>query len=626
MINVELGDRARPTVVLTRNQKSAPGAWAHLQGLLSRGISGGTTDSLEVRAEVFLSELAGIREVRTFFGEQISFGPRITVQLGTLARDRKAREHAIMAAPEVSTNSLAKELGRNGFTRELMPFQLRNLAKISLLPHGADFSVPGAGKTTVALANHALQRARGSVKRLLVVGPIAAFEAWKVDSVACLAQPPKIFVHGGPGTPIPRDTELLLTNYNRVASDYERIRDYVSAAPTHVILDEAHRIKRGSFGVHGRAVLDLAYVAHRRDILTGTPAPQGAADLIALVRFLYPGQDRAILPASAYDESMGRDPDVVRSTSEAIHKYFVRTPKSSLGIPDPEWEVVTRPMGVVQGAIYDALVGRYRGAFGLSTDSRRHFGRLGRVLMYLLEAATNPALLVAGSDPSDEDGFAHPPLELSGNEPLSALLQGYGQYERPWKYAYVRDAVAQAAAGGEKVLVWSTFVRTLRALKRELRDFNPAIIHGGVPPADSAAPGVLTRDAELERFRNDPNCSVLLANPAAAGEGISLHHWCHHAIYVDRTFNAGHFLQSQDRIHRLGLEQGTSTRFTILISENSIDEVVDDRLRDKVGALAQLMNDPGLVRVALPESDENHDAPPAEFDDAAAIVAHLDPS
>ena len=31
-----------------------------------------------------------------------------------------------------------------------MPFQLKNLAAILRLPHGADFSVPGAGKTTVA--------------------------------------------------------------------------------------------------------------------------------------------------------------------------------------------------------------------------------------------------------------------------------------------------------------------------------------------------------------------------------------------------------------------------------------------------------------------------------------------
>jgi hypothetical protein len=31
-----------------------------------------------------------------------------------------------------------------------------------------------------------------------------------------------------------------------------------------------------------------------------------------------------------------------------------------------------------------------------------------------------------------------------------------------------------------------------------------------------------------------------------------LHKVCQNAIYVDRTFNAAHFLQSEDRIHRLG--------------------------------------------------------------------------
>jgi len=576
-----------------------------------------------VRAEVFLAELAGIREVRTFFNEQIDFGEKVRSQLATLASDRKAREDAVEGAVRVSTAELAAELAANGFRRTLKPFQLRNLAKISLLPHGADFSVPGAGKTTVALANHSLQRSRGIVERLLVVAPIAAFEAWKSDSSACLVVAPTIAVHSGPGGLIPRDTEILLTNYNRVAADYERVRDFVAAAPTQVVLDEAHRIKRGAAGVHGRAVLDLAYVARRRDVLTGTPAPQGATDLIALMRFLYPGQDRAILPESAYDEAMGRDPDVVKETSQAIQTYFTRTAKSSLGIPDPVWEIVDRPMGPIQSAIYAALVGRYRGDFSLPKESRREFDRLGRIVMYLLEAATNPALLVAGSDADDEKGFAHPPIMLNGDEPLTKLLYDYGQYERPWKYTYVQEAVAAAAARGEKVLVWSTFVRNLKALARDLSAFNPAIIHGGVPPEDAAPAGALTREAELERFRNDPGCSVLLANPAAAGEGISLHHWCHHAIFLDRTFNAGHFLQSQDRIHRLGLAQDVVTRFTVLLSDESIDGVVDDRLREKVSALAQLMNDPGLVRVALPESDENHEAPAAEQDDMSAILAHM---
>jgi hypothetical protein len=130
----------------------------------------------------------------------------------------------------------------------------------------------------------------------------------------------------------------------------------------------------------------------------------------------------------------------------------------------------------------------------------------------------------------------------------------------------------------------------------------------------------------LDRFRNDPACHVLLANPAAAGEGVSLHHWCHHAIYLDRTFNAGHFLQSQDRIHRLGLDPQTLTRFTLLMSVASIDESVDVRLRDKVSALSLLLDDPGLVRIALPSEDEDSGDganEPAFQDDLEAVRDHV---
>ena len=46
--------------------------------------------------------------------------------------------------------------------------------------------------------------------------------------------------------------------------------------------------------------------------------------------------------------------------------------------------------------------------------------------------------------------------------------------------------------------------------------------------------------------------AVLLANPQAMSEGISLHLECHDAIWLDRTYNAGQYLQGIDRIHRLG--------------------------------------------------------------------------
>lgn len=625
MITFEYIQGRRPSVSVSKDGSASRGAWAELQGVFSRGIVSGGSDAFTVRAEVFFAELAQVQHARNYHGARFEYGDSLVERLQLLRDERDARISATNNIEASDPMLLEEELRRAGFERTLKPFQMRNLARLLSLPHGADFSVPGAGKTTVALANFAIHRSRGQVDKLLVIGPIASFEAWIGDSEAAMEPSPKVIVHAGPKTSIPDSTDILLTNYHRVASDYDRIHDYVAGDMTHVILDESHRIKRGAGGVHGRAVLDLAYSSRRRDILTGTPAPQGAGDLIAPVSFLYPGQDRSILPADAYNEASGRDPGVVSATSQSVANYFVRTNKGELGIPDPVWSPVVEPMSPIQQAIYESLVGRYRGSFALPTDDRRSMRKLGRVLMYLLEAAANPALLTAGSSDADPHGFQHPPLDVTGDESITKLLSTYRRFETPWKYRYVRDAVASASSKNEKILVWSTFVRNLTALQRELADFQPAIIHGGVPSENSSArSSAPTRESELRRFREDPKCSVLLANPAAAGEGISLHHWCHHAIYVDRTFNAGQFLQSQDRIHRLGLSPDVDTRFTLLLSRDSIDESVDSRLREKVNVLSTLMRDPGLVRVALPEMDEVDVEEAVEESDAWVLQKHLD--
>jgi hypothetical protein len=61
----------------------------------------------------------------------------------------------------------------------------------------------------------------------------------------------------------------------------------------------------------------------------------------------------------------------------------------------------------------------------------------------------------------------------------------------------------------------------------------------------------------------------------------------------------------------------------MLISDDSIDKLVDSRLREKVVALGKLMNDPGLVQVALPESDVSVGDQVVASDDVAALVALL---
>jgi hypothetical protein len=95
-----------------------------------------------------------------------------------------------------------------------------------------------------------------------------------------------------------------------------------------------------------------------------------------------------------------------------------------------------------------------------------------------------------------------------------------------------------------------------------------------------------------------------------------LHHVCHHAIYVDRTYNAAHYLQSVDRIHRLGLLPGTDTFIYILESIapgviGSIDYSVRRRLIAKLNMMAAALDDFDLHQLAL---DEQEGDEPIDYD------------
>ena len=103
---------------------------------------------------------------------------------------------------------------------------------------------------------------------------------------------------------------------------------------------------------------------------------------------------------------------------------------------------------------------------------------------------------------------------------------------------------------------------------------------------------------------------VLVANPAACSEGISLHTVCHHALYLDRNYNAAQFLQSADRIHRLGLDPNQTTFIEFVFSPGTIDESVNRRLAFKIDQMEQALRDPsiGLPTHWLDDLEELPDA------------------
>ena len=50
---------------------------------------------------------------------------------------------------------------------------------------------------------------------------------------------------------------------------------------------------------------------------------------------------------------------------------------------------------------------------------------------------------------------------------------------------------------------------------------------------------------------------VIITNPHTLAESVSLHKSCHDAVYVELNFNLSQYLQSRDRIHRLGIPSNT---------------------------------------------------------------------
>jgi SNF2 family DNA or RNA helicase len=516
----------------------------------------------------------------------------VTNKAAELLREARRSTQGYMSAlnNEILTSDILNaKLKKVGFVRNLTKIQTENVRHIASYPAGATFSVPGAGKTTEALATF-FYRATDENK-LLVIAPKNAFAAWDEEIDACLPSLKEQFcrLKGGKekiAKLLEENPRFMLITYQQLTRVTDLIAGHLAEHKTFIFLDESHRIKSGVEKQTARAVLSLSHLPVGKLIMSGTPMPQATEDLIPQFTFLYPE-----IPTNA------------TQVIELIKPVYVRTNKAQLGLPPVTRQSVTLPMAPLQYELYKLMkfeVAR-EAASALNTRSKQAFRRLGRSVARILQFVSNPALL------SSEIGFAHKDL-------LAAVLtEGDGP-----KIKYILKKARALANEGKKVLIWSSFVKNVEYIAQRLLDHGAVYIHGGVDAGDEDDDE--TREGKIKLFHDDPNVRILVANPAAASEGISLHRVCHHSLYLDRTFNAAHYLQSEDRIHRYGLKEDQETIVEIVKCENSIDETVDERLRYKIGLMAKALDDSSLCPepVAIEPSDQD------EFDEFSTGLSQED--
>src|SRR6185437_3726052 len=253
-----------------------------------------------------------------------------------------------------------KTLNINGFRRRLKPFQIPATTHMIRVAHPANFSVPGSGKTTIALAAFAHLRKANLVNVLVVVGPRSSFAPWETETTACLPGKPRIVrISGNKGERLHAWTEaaratLVILNYQVAANDAESLENLLMTRAAMLVVDESHYIKSIGDGKWTTTMRSVAPLATKRVILSGTPAPNSLADLWAQFTFLYP--DEALLGTKdQFIHRIQNDKDPVKSLRKDLGPLFWRIKKRELGLPRPKVKKIRVKFGPIQGAIYDAL-------------------------------------------------------------------------------------------------------------------------------------------------------------------------------------------------------------------------------------------------------------------------------
>jgi len=130
----------------------------------------------------FLTLRANLRYVITKHAISTEFSQKARYLL--LQTEERRSAYYSSTTSVVNAYEIQQHLNALGFKRLLTPEQVRNVARLLRFPAAATFSVPGAGKTTEALAYFFLRREPDT--RLLIVAPKNAFAAWEEQLEECI--------------------------------------------------------------------------------------------------------------------------------------------------------------------------------------------------------------------------------------------------------------------------------------------------------------------------------------------------------------------------------------------------------------------------------------------------------
>lgn len=510
-----------------------------------------------------------------------------------------------------------KEILNNEMERKLRTPQLWDAFHIVKLWKAANFSVPGAGKTSIVYGAYAFLSSEriNKVDKIVMIGPKNSFYAWKeefaknfgskkilkvLDTQDELYQNSKkkiIELRNNSG-----NKNLILINYESLPALEEVLKEILNDRVL-VVFDEIHKIK-GIEAIRAGIALSIASKVKYKVALTGTPIPNGYQDIYNILKILY---------SDEYDTIFGFKSDKLKSVdnneiNEKIYPFYCRTTKKELEIPKAnDDKLIINSMTCKEKILFEYIHKKYR-------------NNILALYIRLMQASTNPKLLLNKLDISDfnnifldeesdvdkeyknnEEIYEDIEIDEIADKDIKLLIDDINSTS---KFYNGINLIKELIKEKKQVLVWGIFTNTLEKIKveLELQNVQCDIIDGKVPYKE--------REKIINKFKNK-EINVLIANPNTLAESVSLHECCHDAIYFEYSFNLTHMIQSKDRINRLGLNYNQYTQYYYLMLTNnenerynSIDEKTYYRLKEKEKIMIDAIEGTKLRRIEFDDEED----------------------
>jgi superfamily II DNA or RNA helicase len=507
-----------------------------------------------------------------------------------------------------NTDDFIKFCSSLNLKRELLNHQKETCYHLYKSECAANLSVPGSGKTSVVLAYYEKLKIENKVEAIFVIGPLNCFNSWETEFKLTLGRDSKIkilepdfnkrkFIYNNF-----LKSELYMSSFATIANDIEKLKKFFTHYKFLLVVDEAHNIKKID-GIWSNAALELSKFSKYKVILTGTPMPNAFKDYYNYLDFLY-GSNEIILPNEKAQIEVHIDrkeyDEAAELLREKIFPFYTRVTKKNLNLSKPNFnEPILIKMNPIEFEIHQAIITKIK--HYANNDYLKNIDlmkkickaraiRLRQVCSYVKNLVTAiPDEIIAGDE------------NLISDKNIKNLIATYDDNEKPAKLLKLKEIVKDLVNNNKKVLIWSTHRKTVDLIRSEL-------ISDGVIIKQITGDTDLTERENIKKEFNNPSSilQAIIATPQSCSESISLHKDCQNAIYYDINYNAAEFLQSLDRIHRVGGSETKPVYYNFLHYENSVDIKIYNKVFEKADRQMKVIENDNLI-FSIPDEDENYE-------------------